>query len=478
MTDVDLLDIRRGSIVAPAGCGKTQLIVDALSNAKAPLPYLILTHTNAGVAALRHRLNRQGVGRSAYRVATIDGWCMRLAALFPMRSGYSDGLQPKTPSYPKIQKAARKLLEEGHLRDILPANYAGLVVDEYQDCSVGQHAIVYFASRHLKTCVLGDPMQSIFGFGQNQLADWEGDVCRHFPTAVELDRPWRWINAGNEPLGRWLLDARQELMAGRPIDLRTAPNSVKWSVLQGGNGNFDALVDAARVHHRAAGETSLVIGDSRSASSRYRVAKRIPNMVTIEPVHLKDLVSYAMALDLGDGYSVGETLEFAESVMTNVGATDVMSRVKTLKAGSGRKPPTDFEFIVMQVLDAPSYQGLAAILSACSARSGTTVFRPSVLRAALRALELTSDGSGMTFGEAAVRVREENRTVGRQLPKSAIGSTLLLKGLEADHVVVLNADELDARNLYVAMTRGAKSVTICAQGAILNGQTEYKGASS
>lgn len=48
-----------------------------------------------------------------------------------------------------------------------------------------------------------------------------------------------------------------------------------------------------------------------------------------------------------------------------------------------------------------------------------------------------------------------------QLPKTAIGSTLLLKGLEADHVVVLNADKLDAKNLYVAMTRGAKTVTLC-----------------
>ena len=58
-------------------------------------------------------------------------------------------------------------------------------------------------------------------------------------------------------------------------------------------------------------------------------------------------------------------------------------------------------------------------------------------------------------------------TVGRQLPKNAIGSTLLLKGLEADHVVVLNASDLDARNLYVAMTRGAKSVILCARNSML-----------
>ncbi len=464
-----MLGIRRGLIVAPAGCGKTQLIVDALSRAETRLPYLVLTHTNAGVAALRHRLTRQGVDRSVYRVATIDGWSMRLAALFPARSGYTDGLHPKKPSYPKIQKATRKLLEEGHLADILPSNYAGLIVDEYQDCSVGQHAIVFFAARHLKTCVLGDPMQSIFGFGANRLADWDKHVCRHFPLAFELDHPWRWINAENEALGRWLLAARQDLLSGRSIDLRDAPDTVHWRKLEREGNDFDVLVEAARVRHREPGETSLVIGDSRSAPSRYRVARRIQNMVTIEPVHLNDLVSYASGVDLEDGLSVGETLDFAESVMTNIGAKAIMKRVDALRSGSARKPSSDFERLVVQVSDAPTYQGLAAILSACSALSGTTVYRPGVLRAALRALEMTDSGNGMNFGDAAVQVREENRLIGRQLPRSAIGSTLLLKGLEADHVVVLNADQLDARNLYVAMSRGARSVTICSRRPILNG---------
>lgn len=38
--------------------------------------------------------------------------------------------------------------------------------------------------------------------------------------------------------------------------------------------------------------------------------------------------------------------------------------------------------------------------------------------------------------------------------------TLLIKGLEFDHALVLSADELDARNLYVALTRGSRSLTV------------------
>jgi len=48
-----------------------------------------------------------------------------------------------------------------------------------------------------------------------------------------------------------------------------------------------------------------------------------------------------------------------------------------------------------------------------------------------------------------------------------IGTTLLVKGLEYDHAVILDADVLDAKHLYVAMTRGSKSLTIIGTGRYL-----------
>ncbi len=65
------------------------------------------------------------------------------------------------------------------------------------------------------------------------------------------------------------------------------------------------------------------------------------------------------------------------------------------------------------------------------------------------------------FAEAAVSMREEYRLNGRALPRRAVGSTLLLKGLEADVAVILQADELDARNFYVAMTTVSRPLVIC-----------------
>ena len=71
--EVDLFAIRRGSVTAPAGCGKTHLIATSLLRHEDKKPVLILTHTNAGVIALRTRLTHLGVPASAYRVLTMDG---------------------------------------------------------------------------------------------------------------------------------------------------------------------------------------------------------------------------------------------------------------------------------------------------------------------------------------------------------------------------------------------------------------------
>ena len=143
--DIDLLTINRGTVTAPAGCGKTHLIAETLTRHADAKPILVLTHTNAGVVALRGRLDQAGVQSKAYRLSTIDGWAMRLASRFPMRSNLDPSIlelsNPKT-DYPNIRVGAIELLKAGHVNDVIEATYSRLIVDEYQDCSIRQHAIV------------------------------------------------------------------------------------------------------------------------------------------------------------------------------------------------------------------------------------------------------------------------------------------------------------------------------------------------
>src|SRR3546814_15718559 len=110
--------------------------------------------------------------------------------------------------YPAIREAAWRLLQTGHVSEVLIASYGHLIVDEYQDCSVSQHSIVYFLSLILPTCVLGDPMQAIFGFRGHALADWTQQVCTHFPVVAALATPCQWRPVTAEPPGPLVLGAR------------------------------------------------------------------------------------------------------------------------------------------------------------------------------------------------------------------------------------------------------------------------------
>ena len=50
--------------------------------------------------------------------------------------------------------------------------------------------------------------------------------------------------------------------------------------------------------------------------------------------------------------------------------------------------------------------------------------------------------------------------VGGALTNKLIGTTLLVKGLEYHHAIILEAESMSPKELYVALTRGAKTITI------------------
>jgi hypothetical protein len=467
--EIDLLDVKRGAITAPAGCGKTQLIADALSRHGSRKPILVLTHTNAGVAALRGRLDRAAVPASCYRLATIDGFAMRLISTFPKRSGHDPAileLVRPAADYPAIREAAFTLLSAGHLNDVLPASYDRLFVDEYQDCSLVQHALAVAAAEVLPTCVLGDPMQAIFGFKGNQLVDWDEDVHTQFPSTGELSTPWRWINADEEAFGRWLLETRQSLLTGKTIDLASAPKNVRHVELDGVK-DHELKLRACLTKAPTAEGCVLIIADSTKPQEQRRYASQTPGAVAAESVDMRDLVDFARNFNLAAPKALELVIRFAATVMTNVGPDDLLTRVASLKSGKARKAASEAEAAALEFVGRPSYPGASALLSAISKEGGVRTHRPPVLRGSHRMLQLCSALDGPSPYDAAVQVREQSRLVGRPLAKRTVGSTLLLKGLEADVAVILNPELMDGRHLYVAMTRGARMLVICSDTAVL-----------
>jgi hypothetical protein len=467
MPEVDLFAFERGCVTAPAGCGKTQLIADTLVRHARPKPILILTHTNAGIAALRLRLHRAHVPNSSYKLTTIDGFARTLAHTFPIRSGLDRQALKlgRLTDYEAVRTAAGYLLKAGHVSEIMSASYSRLIVDEYQDCSQSQHKIVDSLGEVLPTCVLGDPMQAIFNIGGNQVVNWNLDVLARFPSAGTLETPWRWRNSQTEGLGQWLLACRKILDAGGPIDLRAAPREVTWIPITPTSAHAQRT-KAARTPPPTRDGTVLVIGDSKNAKGRRRIASQTPGAINVEPADLDDLAKFSVAFDLAQTDSVTRLITFAGELMTNVGASALERRVKSLRQGTARNPPTPAEHALVFYATEPSYVNALQALNEIRGTSGVRVYRPDIFRSCLSAMQAAHDGS-TTFHEAAERERERCRHTGRSVARRSVGSTLLLKGLEADVAVILYPELMDSRHLYVALTRGARRVLVCSQSPIL-----------
>lgn len=467
----NVLLAQRGHVEAPAGCGKTELLANCVA-APTDKPTLVLTHTTAGVAALRQRLQRREVQPANYRLNTIAGWALNMIAMFPERAGYvHDPLT--TPDYPRIQSAIGILCQSRDIHLEIRATYGRLLVDEYQDCSVSQHSIVTGIANSIPTVVFGDPMQAIFGFGADPLTDWHAHVAPVFPEIGRLSIPWRWNNVAANDLGAWLLEARNLLIQGQSIDLRTCRDRVTWHPI-GADPN-EVVTDQIKVQYeisrRCPNESILIIGDSIQAQSRHNYASRARGVSVVEPVDFKDVIAAANEMDSKVGAAMLEScIGFLINVMTNVYGDRLQARVQSIIANRHRNPPTEQELAAISLTNGGGYPEALVFLKSMASDRERRVYRLSAFKIMLEALSAAA-ATRSSLNATIAMLREQYRHAGRIVPSKAVGSTLLLKGLEAHHVIILDADRpgnaMSKEHLYVALTRGARSVHVFSRKPIL-----------
>lgn len=327
-----LASLRAGSVIAAAGCGKTEqiaLIVKAAEGRR-----LILTHTHAGVDAIRKRLNEHQIHATQYQIDTIGAWCLRYAASYPLRSGLT-AIEPRTNAdWRAIYAAAAKLIGCGAVDNILTASYVGVLVDEYQDCNDDQHAVIVAISKRLPTCVFGDHLQAIFDFNGQVPVDWEATVFPCFPKAVELTKPWRWHKAGNVDLANWLEATRNNLDNGKQLDFRSGPVLYKWLPDQAGPRQ-NAIIGACQAAMRLDGRL-IVIADPTNLEGRAHIAKSLAKQgfSNIEPVDCKSLFSAAKKLDqANDDTRLVAAMNFLERCMSGVGKAEFLRAVEARLKG-------------------------------------------------------------------------------------------------------------------------------------------------
>ncbi|MGD8108873.1 UvrD-helicase domain-containing protein [Vibrio sp. TRT 17S01] len=465
-----ILENEIGAIEAPAGCGKTQLIVEALAIPPVK-PYLVLTHTTAGVAALRKRLTRANVPAKNYVLSTIDGWSVRIASSFSQNCQIASPVENSRTYYPELRNAVSSYLATGSLHEVIRASYSRLIVDEYQDCNQEQHNIVCSISQCIPTTVLGDPMQLIFNFRGTQIPSWQAEVLNYFPLLTELNTPWRWINAQNQELGEWVLECRRRLAAGNNIDLTHSPNSVSHIQLSQNHQENMRLKSTAQYQLRNAypQDSLLVIGNSINANSRHLYASQNNGIDVVEPVDLRDLVTFSERLDVELGEQLATcVINIFGSLATGMGSSHWVPRIRTILAGRNRNAPSLTEAAIIVFIQSKTAANFLAIMNTVETDDNIRVYRRAAFSALKSAINSVVCEPSLSFKQGMERARESLRQRGdTRIPNLAIGSTLLLKGLEADHSLIIDVSNMNSQNLYVALSRGAKTISIASSATAL-----------
>lgn len=452
----------RGVVVAPAGCGKTQLIAEAVSLASSGRA-LILTHTHAGIHALRSRLGKLRVDPDRYRVETIAGWALRYAIAFPMRSGVADGQPRENHHWNTIYTGAAKLLDISAIRRVVERSYTCLYVDEYQDCILEQHALILRLAEILPCRVVGDPLQGIFDFGGQHIVDWPTDVYNSFELLGKLREPWRWKKE-NVDLGNWTIAIHDILEKGGEIDLRNAP--LVWRKKE-------------RVEQRAACTAALrernssIVAIHNVKQVCHSWARSMPGFSSDEEMESEHLFTTAKEFDQKTGTDLASAvIEFASTCMTQVSselrtfrlALDA-GRVPTAKSNSKHERVKE---PLRAVVQGDDQAAIANALHHIDNMSGCRVYKPEVWREMRRAAKTQAEGQTESYEEAVRQVRNRTRRLGKRPPRALVSRTHLVKGLEFHHAIMLDAESLNTKNFYVAATRASRSLTICSNEPVLS----------
>lgn len=454
----DIAALGNAAVVAPAGHGKTEVIANVAGLGRRAL---VLTHTHAGVHAIRARMKRLRVPLSSVAVDTIAGWCMRYANAFPSVARPPQGLPRNNNEWNQLYRGAIDALSVSAVRDVLASSYDRILIDEYQDCHALQHQLAIALSQVVPTIVFGDPMQGIFEFAGATLS-WDRDIHPFFPLAGNLETPYRW-EGKNPELGLWIAQTRLKLIAGAPIDLEDAPIIYRPS-----SDVFDMSVFFDGIEDREG--TQAAIHCNKTIC--YRLAKATRGgFQAIEEMAGGRLQLFAAAWDASP--SLETRFAAVDSLM------DECFHIKQPSAEEHQSPDDEAMGDEMTAIagDLGGHLGVVAarkLFALARKRPSWRLFRGEMWRDAERAIAEFESGRATTMTDAMGSVRQRSTNIGRRLPLRAVSTPLLLKGLEFDHVIIpdathfLNENQANAKLFYVAISRSIRSLTVASSSRILS----------
>lgn len=480
----EFLTPNKSMIIAPAGYGKTHTIVDCLEQFQfEDKKILILTHTHAGIASIKDKITKRSIPSKKYDITTICSFALDLTLSFVPESNLPDDSDMKE-KFSIAQSLALRLLMAKPIQFVLRAKYEHVIVDEYQDCDTVQHALINRLGDIIKVHILGDAMQSIFGFNGTPVDLNSDAVCAYREHLQELGIPWRWNNAGCSNLGKEIFQIRQLLESRKEIDLtqfrnikfvKTNTNDLYWHGKQYENPPQIIKVLRQYLSQRHSGNVLILHPDTYKKDPRVKLTKTLSNLGMLESIDDGDFYETITKFENTNNYElIASIVSFfkdtcvasdldkwfhADGTLVNKSSNknqDVIEQYKTLQG------------FIKPLLEKKSASAISSFISQVKQLFSIRVVRKDIFYSIERVLK-DAESRKISFSQALKLNRDKVRRIGRSVSGKYIGTTLLTKGLECETVIILNADKFpDEKHLYVALSRCSKELIVASESAILS----------
>ncbi len=505
----DFLNQEKSLLIAPAGYGKTYTIVQCVKESEGKS--LILTHTHAGVAALKNVLKEQQIDKKCYEIETITSYAQKYVKAY-----CSETLPDITDKnyWMFILEKAEKIFKNTHIKDVIKKTYSRLFVDEYQDCTLSQHKVILAISQSIPTHILGDPLQGIIDFNKetDPLVNFYNDDLKDFTKTSELSIPHRWQKEGNNSnLGKYLVNIREKLIDNLE---NNAKNEINLTDNSNNSFYFIKTSGSAYLYNGINSETNIT---NKQTSKNYTYKellkcilnnpKNLPNYESLliiskppfrrnqSPVEiraeLKSNLYYPTlylleAIDEKSFYNLSKNADeiVAEGLNANLknlyeflvnlfNKTDIDKWINSKSYNLIRKVnetdkiiSNEIEILIDTFNSSKQPLLFGKIIEYFSSTLKLKCNRTEFLYSILNAIKLTEQGKSIY--QTMVEQRNKFRRVGRKINGKCLGTVALTKGLEFDTVIILDAESFkDPKELYVAMTRACKNLIIFSNSVTL-----------
>ncbi len=454
-----LLDLPCVAIIAPAGHGKTEAIAEMVALTQGH--QLILTHTNAGVFALQKRLQKKEVDPKKYSVQTIAAFCMRWCMAYPKTAEIDKNVTPQIDAkafYKQLYPGTGKIFSNKWTRSVLANSYSGLFVDEYQDCTIEQHAVVCSMLPCFPVRILGDPLQGIF-YWAGTLVDWKTLI---FPIEEPLTYPWRWEKT-NPELGLWIRNMRFKLLAALDgnsvsIDLINFPSFVQ--IVSPNDADLSFIMKSTQPFRSVIYLTNL--------ENQQKLFARLSGGIftTDETQECKELHEFAWKMDRLAGCEralavMNFSADCATKIKAELGAY-YKNLEKNCKNFSRIKKHKVASEIIEEICNS-RFNEISPLLqwfNWIEKEPQFKIFRKELFFEVKHCIKYASENT-ITFEDSARLIRNNNYCKKNSYSSRYLSSrTVLSKGLEFECVIIDLKTPMKAQDFYVALSRATKKIII------------------